>query len=362
MVGLYLRDDCSVRESLELVRIAERRGFDAVWQASPRLSRDATLPLAVFASQTSRIRLGAGAINIATRHVGVLASTAITLNELAPERIMVALTAGWRPLADSLGLDLRKPLIRMRETVEALRALLADRAVTYGGEFVHLERASLDARTAVSLPIYIAAMAPRMLQLAGEIADGVLLNYMVSERYLDEALDHLSIGAGRAGRSLDDLDRPQLVMCSVDSDPSSALATSRKLLVKYFADDPEVMKHRGIEATTVDEIASEISTYLRRHPNAQLEDAAELLPEDVVRSLTVTGSVDECRSRVHALCAGRATYPVLYPLGDPRAVINAFATRVTDTAASDFGAENRTAPLPDQDGARGASHAAKGHG
>ena len=110
----------------------------------------------------------------------------------------------------------------MREVVTVVRALLANETVTFDGDFVHLDGVELDyvhqERRPKDVPIYIGATGMQMMELTGEIADGVVLNYLVSPAYNDEALEHLAIGAARAGRTLDDLDRPQLVVCSVDED------------------------------------------------------------------------------------------------------------------------------------------------
>ena len=110
----------------------------------------------------------------------------------------------------------------MRETVEATRRLLAMERVTYHGEFVHLDDVEIDIvhgdRSPRQVPIYIGATGMQMMELAGAIADGVVLNYMVSPAYNAQALAALTTGAEKAGRTLDDIDRPQLVVCSVDRD------------------------------------------------------------------------------------------------------------------------------------------------
>ncbi|HYF71529.1 MAG TPA: LLM class flavin-dependent oxidoreductase, partial [Nocardioides sp.] len=181
-VALYLQDLHPLREGMEYVRYAEERGFDAVWQAESRLVREATVPMAAYAAVTGRIKVGSGIVPIWTRNVGLLAATFSTLDELAPGRVMLGLGAWWEPLATKVGVDRRKPLRAMRETVEATRRLLAMERVTYHGEFVHLDDVEIDIvhgdRSPKHVPIYVGATGMQMMELAGEIADGVLLNYM----------------------------------------------------------------------------------------------------------------------------------------------------------------------------------------
>lgn len=222
---MYLQDDHPISEGVEYVRYAEERGFEAVWQAESRLVREATVPMAAFLAQTARIKVGAGVVNNWTRNPALLASTFSTLDDLAPGRVILGIGAWWDPLAAKVGIERSRPLRAIRETVEAVRALLADETVTYHGDFVHLDGVELDyvhqERRPKDVPIYIGATGMKMMELTGEIADGVLLNYLVAPTYNAQAMEALERGAARADRTVDDLDRPQLVVCSVsDRSPS----------------------------------------------------------------------------------------------------------------------------------------------
>src|SRR5881392_2083964 len=135
-VALYLKDKHDLREAMDYVRHAERQGFEAVWQAESRLVREATVPMAAFAAVTERIKVGSGVVNNWTRNVGLLAATFVTLDDLAPGRIILGIGAWWDPLASKVGIDRRNPLRAMRETVETCRRLLAMERVSYHGEFV----------------------------------------------------------------------------------------------------------------------------------------------------------------------------------------------------------------------------------
>ena len=149
-VALYLQDKHSIREGMEHVRYAEEKGFEAVWQAESRLVRDAIVPMAAFAAVTERIQIGSGVINNWTRNIGLLAATFLTLDDLAPDRVICGVGAWWDPLAKNVGISRRRPLKAMRETVEVTRRLLAMENVTFEGEFhqVKRDRAGCGARAA----------------------------------------------------------------------------------------------------------------------------------------------------------------------------------------------------------------------
>ena len=225
-VALYLQDAHDMREGIELVRYAESKGFDAVWQADSRLVRDAVVPMAAFAASTERIKVASGVIDIWTRNPARLASTFSTLDDLAPGRIICGLGAWWDPLASKVGIRRDKPLRVMREVVTAVRGLLANETVSMDGHHVHLDGVELDyvhqERRPKDVPIYIGATGMQMMELTGEIADGAVLNYLVSPEYNVRALEALERGAAKAGRTLADIERPQLVVCSVDTDRQAA--------------------------------------------------------------------------------------------------------------------------------------------
>ena len=316
-VALYLQDKHPIRDGMRYARYAESRGFEAVWQAESRLVREATVPMAAYAAVTSRIKVGSGVIPIWTRNVGLLAATFSTLSELAPGRIMMGLGAWWEPLASKVGVDRRRPLTAMREVVEASRQLFALQRVSYHGEFVHLDDVEIDIvhgdRSPRDVPIYVGATGMKMMELAGEIADGVLLNYMVSPAYNRRALEALATGAARAGRTVEDIDRPQLVVCSVDNDRDAALDRSRELLTQYLGQQPHIMKASGVDPALIAEIGK-ILTWPASTDD--IRRAMKLVPDEAVQMISASGTPEECKAKVTEYIAAGATCPILYPLGD----------------------------------------------
>jgi 5,10-methylenetetrahydromethanopterin reductase len=325
-VALYLQDSHTIREGMAYAILAEEHGFEAVWQAESRLAREATVPMAAFAAVTERIKVGAGVVNTWTRNVGLLAATFSTLDDLAPGRVILGLGAWWEPLASKVGVDMRNPVQAMREVVEVTRRLLAMERVTYEGMFVHVNDIEIDImhgdRSPKQVPIYVGATGMKMMELAGEIGDGVLLNYMVSPVYNAQAMAALATGAARAGRRVEDIDRPQLIVCSLDADRSTALDRARELLTQYLGQQPHITKASGVSQQLIDEIGSVLSWPATP---AQVERAMALVPDEVVQLITASGTPDECRAKVREYVEAGCTCPILYPLGDVPATIEAFA-------------------------------------
>jgi len=326
-VAIYLQDKHPIREAMNYARYAEEQGFEAVWQAESRLVREATVPMAAYAAVTERIKIGSGVVNNWTRNVGLLAATFVTLDDLAPGRILLGIGAWWDPLAIKVGIHRRKPLRAMREAVEATRRLLAMERVTYQGEFVHLTDVEIDVvhgrREPRDVPIYIGATGMQMMELAGEIGDGVVLNYMVGPAYNHRALEALAVGAARAGRTVGDIDRPQLVVCSLDADREAALDRARELVTQYLGQQPHIMKASGVGQSLLDEIGKVLTWPAGPE---EIRRAMKLVPDEVVQLITASGTPDECRAKVREYVQAGCTCPVLYPLGDDvPAMIDAFA-------------------------------------
>lgn len=331
-VALYLQDSHDLCEGLEDVKYAEAAGFEAVWQAESRLVRDAIVPMAAYAAVTNHIKVGSGVINSWSRNIGLLAATFLTLDDLAPDRIICGIGAWWDPLARNVGIQRRKPLTAMRETVEVLRRLLNMERVTFHGEFVHVDGIELDVvhgrREPRNVPIMIGATGDKMMEMTGEIADGAVLNYCVPPDYNHKALELLEAGARKSGRTLDDIDRPQLVVCSVDHDHDRAIEYTRELLTQYLAQQPHIAQASGVSPDVVAEIQSILGWPATKE---QIQAAKHLVPEELILRITASGTPDEARAKVAEYRKNGCTCPILYPVGGNfRLVIDTFAQQQTD--------------------------------
>ena len=326
-VALYLQDSHDLRDGLDYVRYAEEKGFEAVWQAESRLVRDAIVPMAAYAAVTERIKVGSGVINNWTRNIGLLAATYLTLDDLAPGRIICGIGAWWDPLARNVGIERKKPLTAMKETVLILRRLLNMERVSFEGEFIHVNGIELDVvhgrREPRHVPIMIGATGDQMMELTGEIADGAVLNYCVPPEYNDRALDLLAAGAKKAGRNFDEIDRPQLIVCSVDHDHDKAIDTTKMLLCQYLAQQPHIAKASGVAQEVVTEIQSILGWPATKE---QINKAKHFVPDELVLRITASGTPEEAHTKVQEYIKRGATCPILYPVGgNVRLLIDTFA-------------------------------------
>jgi len=315
-VALYLQDSHDLRDGLEYAKYAEEKGFEAVWQAESRLVRDAIVPMAGYAAVTNKIKVGSGVINNWTRNIGLLASTFLTLDDLAPNRVICGLGAWWDPLAKNVGIDRKKPLTAMKETVHVMKKLLNMERVTFDGEFIHVNGIELDVvygrREPRNIPIMIGATGDQMMEMTGEVADGVVLNYCVAPEYNDKAMELLDKGLKKSGRKMEDFDRPQLIVCSVDESHEKAIDYTKMLLCQYLAQQPHIAKASNVSDDVIQKIQSILGWPATKE---QIMKAKDLVPDDLVHKITASGTPSEAKAKVQEYIKRGCTCPILYPVG-----------------------------------------------
>ena len=332
-MALYLQDKHPIQYELEIAKYAEERGFSEIWQADTRLARDCIVLMSALLANTKHLRIGSAILPIWSRNPAIIAATWSTMWELGGKvddqgRVMLGIGAWWEPIASRVGIKRSKPLKAMREHVEAIRQLFTMESVTYQGEFVQLDRICLDVAfgdtSPRDIPLYIGATGPKMLELAGEICNGAGLNYVVSVDYIREAVRLVEQSAKAAGKTLDDVDRPELIVCCLsDEDPSAAMAEGKKLVAYYLATEPHIMKASGVDEELLARVQSIMcwpateADYIR---------ASQVIPDNVVRELMAVGTAQECRNKVQEYVEAGVTCPILYPMMDDiRPVVDAFA-------------------------------------
>jgi len=328
-VALYLQDSHDLRDGLDYAKYAEEKGFEAVWQAESRLVRDAIVPMAAYAAVTNKIKVGSGVINNWTRNIGLLAATFLTLDDLAPNRVICGLGAWWDPLAKNVGIDRKRPLVAMKETVQIMRRLLNMERVSFDGEFIHVKDIELDVvhgrREPRNVPIMIGATGDMMMEMTGEVADGAVLNYCVEPSYNDKAMELLEKGLKKSGRKMENFDRPQLIVCSVDQDHDKAIDYSKMLLCQYMAQQPHIAKASGVSDEVVHEIQSILGWPATKE---QINKAKHFVPDELVLKITASGTPAEARAKVAEYTKRGCTCPILYPVGGNfKLLIDTFAQK-----------------------------------
>jgi 5,10-methylenetetrahydromethanopterin reductase len=217
----------------------------------------------------------------------------------------------------------------MREYVEVIRRLFSMETVTFEGNTVQVRDLYLDLghgvpRRPKQIPIMIGATGFQMVELAAEIADGVILNFFVSPEYNRTALVHIRSGAKKASRSLAQIDRPQLIACSLREDADDALDEVRPMVTMYLGQQPHIMKASGLKQSYIDEVNHTLGGWPPK-PGG-LKRAMELVDDKVVRLLTASGTPEDCRRKVREYVRTGCTSPMICPIGDNiKQIIDEFA-------------------------------------
>lgn len=224
----------SLDTAIERVRLAESLGYEAVY-VTHIAGRESLTVLTAYALSTERIRLGTGVVPIYSRTPATMAQTAATIDELSSGRMILGLGVSHRATVEGWhGQRIDRPVSEMREYLQIVRAILRGEDPPAGGKWsTGFRLAGLEPRPGV--PIYIAALSPGMLRLAGELADGVLL-WLCNPNYIrDVVVPEVRQGRQRAGRDLEGFDIVPAVPAAVTDDPGPAFAAMRQDLLPYFA-------------------------------------------------------------------------------------------------------------------------------
>ena len=321
-VGLYFTASTPLADELLYAKLAERFGFSSIWQGETRTERDSTICIAAMAAVTSRIGLGTGVLHTWTRNVVTLATTFSTLDDLSGGRARLGIGALWEPMASKIGIDRKNPLNAVREYVQVLRWLFRGDEVNFSGQFVKVSGIRLE-RIPQKVPVYVGATGPKMAEVAGEVADGILLNYLVSPDYNHETLKHIEIGAKKAGRSLSEIDRPQLLAVSYSRDLEKAHLKARAMVAEYLAMEPHIAIASGVSQKVVDEVREITGGWPTT--KQKLERASVLIEDRTSKKLMAVGDEEECRKQILEYVRAGCTEPLLFAVtGEVLPLIHSF--------------------------------------
>ena len=339
--GVGLPPEAPVPDLVELAEGAERLGYDYVWVNDERLERDPSTVLAAIAMRTSRLRLGPGVTNPYSRHPALLATAAATLDELSGGRAVLGIGAGGTNHR-ALGIEREAPVVALREALEVIRGLLAGATVTVEGRVVRATSATLGFEAREGLPIYIGARGPKVLELAGELADGVIVGNVASEDGWRYALERVSKGAARAGRDLDQLALVAWVYACVADDGEAALDAIRPMAATSLVTSRPVLDRLGIEMPAAFRREMEASEWSLARES--VSRAGRTLPPEVVNRFGIAGPPDQCRERLESLLRAFpeisqvAIVPFAPPGGDAAETIERFIAEVARAPSAEAAA------------------------
>jgi 5,10-methylenetetrahydromethanopterin reductase len=300
--------------------LAEKVGFESVWMSETRFMRDAFTMLGAFACATSRMKLATAVVNPYTRNPTLTAISLANLDEVSGGRAIFGIGAGSPAILRHEGISLDKPLRAVRENIEIVRRLLNGENVTYSGSLVSLKDVKLDLRPVRDrIPVYVGATGPRMLRLAGSIADGAILNAPTSTEYVRRAVGLVTDSAESSGRNRDEIDIACCVDCAVSDRSEDAKDVVRPIIATYLAHFPAIANASQVGRDLVEKVRSAVLTM-------GSEAAAHLIDDALVNSLTAAGTEDELISRVEEYVKAGVALPVLFPHGTEEHITLAIKT------------------------------------
>ncbi|HZU15396.1 MAG TPA: LLM class flavin-dependent oxidoreductase [Candidatus Dormibacteraeota bacterium] len=303
-VGLGFLGGPDLRTLVAAGQAAERAGFESLWHAETRITRDSVTALTALALGTDRARIGSAAINVYTRGAALTAITWAALAEAAPGRVVLGLGPGSPgPLAQQ-GHGFDFPVSRLREFVAAVRATwTAPSPISHPGRFVRLAGLVPEVRPPAPIPIYLCVTGPRALDCAGAIADGVILNAFMPAAYTQRARTRLDRVAGAGGFRGE---VGQAMVVAVADSVAEAAARVRPLLAGYLVHFPNLAAETGLDPELLDRLRG-------RARRGGLEATFDLLPDELVSRHALVGPEPECRERLEEYRAAGLDLPVLFP-------------------------------------------------
>lgn len=292
---------------LTCARCAEQAGVESVW-IPEAWGREAFLALAAVAQATDRVRLATGIVNVYSRSPATLAMGAATLDELSKGRAILGVGSSGPGVVERWhGIRYERPVIRVRESVRIVRLALSGATTDFQGSFFQVSGFKLAMNHPKrAIPIYIAALGPKMLRLTGEIADGALL-YLRSPQAIPDAIKEIRKGAYGAGRSLDSFDVAALLPTIVSENRKEAQDSIARVIA-YYVGGMGTYYRRAISESGFASEASKISEAWQRGDRLSATNA---VTEQLIDSVALAGPSDECRKKLEDFRNSGVSLPIV---------------------------------------------------
>jgi 5,10-methylenetetrahydromethanopterin reductase len=295
----------------DLVDVVDSCGYDYLWVTDSSLhSRNPYAYLTLAARRSRRLRLGTAVTNPVSRHPGITAVAAATLDDISNGRFILGLGAGDRPVR-SLGLR-PAPVTQIRATIEAIQHLLLGKTVDVEEPGFRLENARIRFPTRAEVPIFVSASGPKTLAMAGEVADGVILLVGLFRRGIEFALEQIERGASGVGR-----ERPHVALFAygaIDEDQDAALQAARPIAAWFAETVPFYCDLAGLDGAVVEQIRKDY----RGGEFQEATDASDLVPDWFVKQMALAGNREETKASIRAAFDAGIDSLHVFPLGPKR--------------------------------------------
>jgi 5,10-methylenetetrahydromethanopterin reductase len=307
-VGINLMPQLDPKRFVDVARFVDGAGFSHLFVADSSLHAHDVYPyLTLVAEHTGNVTIGPLVTHPYTRHPAINLNAMATVNEIAQGRAVMNIGAGDRPVME-LGFPLSR-LAVLREAIEVMRSLSKGEAVSLEGETFRLHDAALRyGRPA--MPLFVTASGPRMLELAGELADGVVFHSGSARAGIDFALEHIAAGAARSGRQLSDLTLGCAVYGALDDDLEKARAACRPIAAWFPQTSPQYARLLGVEDARIEAIRR---AYRGGHFD-ESEEAFRMVSDEMVDAFSLAGDPALWIERFQAIQAAGADFVVVFPM------------------------------------------------
>ncbi|MBI4635074.1 MAG: LLM class F420-dependent oxidoreductase [Candidatus Rokubacteria bacterium] len=304
---------------LEVARETEARGYDTAWLGEVSGADAVTLATLVLGA-TGRLRAGTGVVPVQTRTPVLLGLTAASLDRMAGSRFTLGLGLSSRVIVEQWhGRHFSPSLAQLREAVQIIRLVTAGERVTFEGRFYRVRNFRMTAPPPTAPPrIVLAALGPEMLELAGEIADGVLLNWIAPET-VPQSMKHLETGARRAGRTLAGFEVAAFIRTCVTDDPEAGDRALARDLTGYAVIDTYASFFRATG------FGAEVDAVNAAWNAGDRAGAVRHISPRLLETLGVVGPAPACRDRIAEFARAGVTMPVILPFPPAGADVDAQA-------------------------------------
>lgn len=304
---------------------AEAAGFDSAWVIEDYYSWECFSSLGYLAAKTERIALGVSVTTPYVRPAALLASAAATLDQFAGGRFLLGMGRCTGALLGQIGIEDRMPLATMRETTESLRKLWGGGEVSYHGKVVTIDRVVPDVLPEHgSIPVYFGAIGPKALELAGEVADGIIITSFAPIPYIRWAVDRMRAGALRAGRDPESLQVIAIVATRVTDDAPAALdelkpwlglaygMTGRGEMLLEGSDVDLAVLEPIRDRLNIDAIVAEgLEPYLHAYQRVSPSEVGACVSDALVANAAIVGDAESCRTQLAAFTGAGVTHVIV---------------------------------------------------
>ncbi len=270
--------------------MAEKFGFDSIWVTHHFNNQDVYIILTTIANYTERILLGPGVTNPYLYNPVLNASALLSLDRVSGGRAMLGIGAGDRATLNCLGIEMKSPVSAVEESITIIRRLLAGETVSFDGEIFKIQGATLNIKANRDIPIYVGAQGPKMLEMAGRVGDGVLVNAS-HKRDLEYAVKQIKKGRGNRG----EIDVSAFTCFSVDFDPIKARRAAEPIVAFIVAGSPKAVLERH-------DISQEDSETIRKFlERRKFKKAFESVTDQMMDCFSIYGTPADCLQRIEEI-------------------------------------------------------------